>query len=220
MGRRTLSALAAAAATALLIAGCGGSEDTKDDKIKGADKGGTSSSSPTPRKTVAADPDAPKVSFPDDFEFITEFDQPADPKQAAALDGAVNFVRGIKHGITRQDVKDPVHTYYSDPMGTAPTYARDQITKHIKGGWTLTGKDRFTRPEVRLAKGGKQAAVTFCEDQSQMFGKEVKSGKILRTEPSDKDYYYFEVTMVPVAKSTVWQANSITVNGEATQCKG
>lgn len=219
MGRRTLSALAAVTTAALLLAGCGGGDDKeKDEKIAGAD---SSSKTPSarPSKTDTADHGGPEMTFPKDFEFVLDWEEPTDPDQAAALDGAVNFVRAIQHGVVKQSTADPAYMYYSTPSSDAQTYAREQIQQHIDGGWTLTGVDRYTKPQVRLADGGKRAAVSFCEDQSKMFGKEVKGGKVLRTEPSDKDYYFYEIAVEKVAETKTWHATELEVQGEATQCK-
>ncbi|MET7935964.1 hypothetical protein [Streptomyces sp. NPDC005322] len=219
MRRRATSALAAAAAAALLLAGCGGGDDKKDgDKIAGAQKGGASASA-TPSKEASGDDKGPEMTFPNDFKMVLDWERPSDAKQAAALDDAVNYVRGIRYGIVKQDAESAAYKYYSTPSGNTQPYAKDQIEQHIKGGWTLYGTDRYTQPKVRVSDDDKRSSVTFCRDQSKMYGKEVKSGKILRTKASDKDYSFYEVVMELVPKSELWQATSIEVQGEAKQCK-
>ncbi|MET8182549.1 hypothetical protein [Streptomyces sp. NPDC005336] len=221
MRRRATSALAAAAAAALLLAGCGGGDDKKgDDKIAGAKKGDKSPSASQSR-TSSAEEKGPKMTFPKDLEIDFEsWKTSGGAEQTAALDGAANFVRSIAHGVVKQDPKDSAYLYYSVPLQGAQAYAKDQIKQYIDGGWTMTGKDRYYRPAVRMADDGKRASVTFCNDQGEMFGKEVKTKKILRTEASDKSYSFYEVVMKRLPKGGgPWQAESIEVKGKATQCK-
>ncbi|MET7905409.1 hypothetical protein ABZS86_29680 [Streptomyces sp. NPDC005355] len=219
MRRRATSAFAASVAAALLLAGCGGGDGKKgDDKIAGAQKGDASSSA-APSKAASGDENGPEMTFPKDFKMVLDWERPTDAKQAAALDGATNFVRGIRYGTVKQDSESAAYKYYSSPSGSAQMYAKDQIEQNVKGGWTLYGTDRYTQPKVRVSDDGRRSSVTFCQDQSKMYSKEVKSGKVLRTKTSDRDYSLYEIVMELVPKSELWVATSIEVQGEAKQCK-
>ncbi|MEU6379989.1 hypothetical protein [Streptomyces sp. NPDC046909] len=224
MARRALPITAAAFATtaALLLTACGGGGDSSSDDIKGADTG---SSSPSASASASASPaaDRPDVSLPEDLDLVFDFEKPSDTDSAAALADAENYIRALNHGITEQNPDDPAFQYYS--AGDAARYANSQIKEYVKGGWTLTGTDRYYRAETSAAgdsKTVKLVNVTFCEDQSKVFGKEVKSGKVLESENAEgsaANYLKFSLVMASAKSSPVWRAQQITVTEKATECK-
>ncbi|WP_329336000.1 hypothetical protein OG866_18335 [Streptomyces sp. NBC_00663] len=221
MARRTLPVTAAAFAmsAALLLSACGGGDDTSSDDIKGADTG---SGRPSASASASASPaaDRPDVSLPKDLELVFDFETPSDADNAAALADAANYIRALNHGITEQDPSDPAYQYYS--AGDAARYANTQIKEYVKGGWTLTGKDRYYRAETSAAgesKSVKLVRVAFCEDQTKVYGKEVKSGKVLSTEAGPENYLKFSIVMASAKSSPVWRAQQITVKEKATECE-
>ncbi|MFE3164301.1 hypothetical protein [Streptomyces sp. NPDC059224] len=221
--RRTLPvATALAAAAALLLTACGGGNDSSKDneKIAGADANGTrTSTSPTPSNT-AANIHRPTMTFPSDFEMVFDITRRSGEKEAAALADAENFVRAVNYGIVRQDPEDAAYKFYSAAGSSAQSYAKKQIKQYVDGGWTVTGVQRYSQGKVDLAADGKRASVSFCDDDSKFYGKEVESKKILKTSPSDKDYYYFEIVMTASQEAPgLWTAEDIEVQTEATQCK-
>ncbi|WP_225859024.1 hypothetical protein [Streptomyces albicerus] len=221
--RRSLPVAAASAATAaLLLTACGSGDDkpSDNDKIAGADQGNAEQSASPSASAEADGIDRPKMAFPSDFKMVFDRTEPSDAKEAAALNDAENFVRAINHGIVQQDVADAAYKFYSDPRGTAQAYAKKQIQQYIDGGWTVTGTQRYTDAKVTLASGGNRASVSFCDDDSKFYGREIKSKKVLRTNPSDKDYYFFEIVMTTSKDAKgLWTAEAIEVQTEATQCK-
>ncbi|MFJ9565615.1 hypothetical protein ACIRQQ_36950 [Streptomyces fuscichromogenes] len=223
MKRRTMPAATALAATAaLLLTACeGGDSGSKaNDKIAGADSGSTKTSASPSASDAAAGIDRPAMSFPSDFEMTFDITKPSNAQEAAALSDAENFVRAINYGIIRQDPEDAAYKFYSTVGGTAQAYAKKQIKQYVDGGWTVTGVQRYSQGKVDLAADGKRASVSFCDDDSKFYGKEVKSKKILKTSPSDKDYYYFQIVMTASQEAKgLWTAGDIEVQTEATQCK-
>ncbi|MEV7785627.1 hypothetical protein AB0O72_09530 [Streptomyces sp. NPDC088106] len=214
------TALAATAVLLLTACGSGSDKSSDDDRIAGADTGNASpSTSPSTSENIP-DIKRPKMAFPSDFTM--EFDRavPSDAKQAAALTDAENFVRAINYGIVQQDAEDAGYKFYSTPGGSAQAYAKKQIQQYVDGGWTITGVQRYTRAKVEMASDGSRASVSFCDDDSKFYGKEVKTKKVLKTEPSDKDYYFFEIVMTASQEAKgLWIADTIEVQKEATQCK-
>ncbi|MDT9700844.1 hypothetical protein [Streptomyces sp. P17] len=218
MTRRTLTTTAATLAAALLLSACGGGGDDSPDDIKGADTG---TGSPSPTASAAADVERPDVSLPKDLKLVFDFEKPADADEAAALDDAANYIRALNYGITEQDPEDPAYKFYSG--AGAARYAKSQIESYVDGGWTVTGEDRYYRAETDAAGGSKAAKtvlVTFCEDQSKAYGKEVKTGKVQRTEESLASYQKFSILMASQQDSPVWRAQQITVAGKAEECRG
>ncbi|MEU9243248.1 hypothetical protein [Streptomyces sp. NPDC048385] len=223
MKRRTLPVAAALTATAvLLLTACGGGDDSSkdNDKIAGADSNATKTSASPSASNTTADIRRPTMTFPSDFEMAFDITKPSDAKEAAALGDAENFVRAINYGIIRQDAEDAAYKFYSTADGTAQAYAEKQIKQYVDGGWTVTGIQHYSQGKVDLAADGKRASVSFCDDDSKFYGKEVKSKKILKTSPSNKDYYYFEIIMTASQEAQgLWTAEDIEVQTEATQCK-
>ncbi|EFL34123.1 conserved hypothetical protein [Streptomyces viridochromogenes DSM 40736] len=159
--------------------------------------------------------------MPNDLDLVFDFEKPSDQDSAAALDDAANYIRALSHGITKQDPEDPAFQFYSS--GQASQYAHSQIKEYVDGGWTLTGKDRYYRAET--SKGDesekvKTVSVTFCEDQSRVYGKEVKTQKIHRTKESLASYQKFTLLMASVKGEPVWRAQQVTVEGKAEACRG
>jgi hypothetical protein len=221
--RRPLPVAAALVATAaLLLTACGSGDDTSsnDDKIAGADTGDAGKSA-SPSASAEADAlDRPKMTFPSDFKMVFDRTEPSEAKEAAALNDAENFVRAINYGILQQDAEDAAYKFYSDPRGNAQAYAKKQIQQYIDGGWTVTGTQRYTGAKVDLASDGNRASVSFCDDDSKFYGKEIKSKKVLKTKPSNKDYYFFEIVMTTSNEAKgLWTVETIEVQKEATQCK-
>ncbi|MGW7277540.1 hypothetical protein ACWGIV_04375 [Streptomyces sp. NPDC054844] len=221
MARSALTTTAATftATAALLLTACGGGgDDTSSDDIKGA---GTGSPSASASALNAPDANRPDVRLPEDLELVFDFEKPSDVDAAAALDDAANYIRALNHGITEQNAKDPAYRFYS--AAGATRYAESQIKEYVDGGWTLTGEDRYYQAEtspVGEAEKAKTILVTFCEDQSKAYGKEVKTGKVHRTEESLASYQKFSILMASQQDSPVWRAQQITVEGKAAECRG
>lgn len=215
----TMTAATFTATAALLLTACGGDDSSPDD-IKGAETGtaGPSASASTPG---TADVKRPDVSLPEDLKLVFDFEKPSDADATAALGDAANYIRALNHGITEQNAKDPAYGFYS--AAGAARYAESQIREYVDGGWTLTGEDRYYQAETSPVGEGEKAKsilVTFCEDQSKAYGKEVKTGKVHRTEESLASYQKFSLLMAPQQDSPVWRAQQITVEGKATECRG
>jgi hypothetical protein len=222
VARRALKTTAATltATAALLLTACGGGGDDSSDDIKGADKGGSSPSA-SASGSASTDVDRPDVSLPKDLDLVFDFEKPSDQDSAAALDDAANYIRALNHGITKQDPADPAFQFYSS--GQAAQYAHAQIKEYVDGGWTLTGKDLYYQAETSpgdKSEKVKTVNVTFCEDQSKVYGKEVKSEKVHRTKESLASFQKFTILMTSVKGNPVWRAQQVTVEGKAEECRG
>ncbi|MEV4034390.1 hypothetical protein [Streptomyces umbrinus] len=217
MARRALTTTTAAFATtaALLLTACGGSDDKSSDDIKGADKG---SSSPSASASATTGGGGPDLGLPKDFKLVFDFDKPSDAKHAAALTDAQNYIRALKHGIAQQDPDDPAYQFYSGAQATQ--YAKSQIEAWVKGGWTITGTDKYYDDEITTLNDGKGILVSFCRNQAKSYSKEIKTEKILRTEENLESYQTFRLLMVPPSGSSkVWKTGNIEVIGKAKECR-
>ncbi|MGW7419731.1 hypothetical protein ACWGJB_06625 [Streptomyces sp. NPDC054813] len=223
MKRRTLPAAAALAATAALLLTACGSGDNKggdNDKIAGADQG---TKTPTPSTSASGalaedKPDGVDVSLPKDMNLVFDWDKPKDKNEAAAMEDTANYVRAIYHGVDKRTSKVAAVTAYS--TGNGLSYAQTQINERVDGGWTAIGTRRHYEATTRSASNGNSVEVDFCVDSSKFYGKEVKTGKILKSEPSIADYDYFKIIMVKLPTSDgLWQAAKVFVEAKAEQCR-
>ncbi|PPS87904.1 hypothetical protein [Streptomyces sp. MH60] len=223
MKRRSLPVAAAlAASAALLLTACGGGDDksSDNDKIAGADQGTeTPKESAKPSAAPAEDkPDGVDVSLPKDMNLVFDWTKPKDENEAAAMEDAANYIRAIYRGVDKRTAKDAAVAAYA--TGDGLHYAETQISSRIDGGWTSIGTRRHYDVSTRSASNGNSVEVAFCVDSSKFYGKEVKTGKVLKSEPSIADFDHFEIIMVkyPTAER-LWQASKVFVETKAKQCQ-
>ncbi|ANB07874.1 hypothetical protein SAM40697_3916 [Streptomyces ambofaciens] len=223
MKRRSLPVAAALTATAaLLLTACGGGDDDSggNDKIAGADQSSAQpTKSPSPSGAPAADkPDGVDVSLPKDMNLTFDWEKPEDKNEAAAMEDAANFFRAIYRGVDKRTSKDAAVTAYA--TGEGLRYAKTQIDAWIEGGWTATGTLRHYDATTRSAANGKSVEVAFCADSGKFFGKEIKTEKVLTTEPSIEDFDHYKLIMVkyPTGRG-LWQASKVFVETKAAKCQ-
>ncbi|WBB62970.1 hypothetical protein O7599_10755 [Streptomyces sp. WMMC500] len=216
--RTALTAAALATAAALTLTACGDSDsgdDGRSEKIEGA-KDPSSETPESPMPEGDAPEGAPDVSLPEDMKLVFDWDEPSKPDHAVAQRDAANYIRSIYRGVAEQEPKDPAAQFYSRDQ--ALTYAQDQIQAYVDGGLTATGTERYYQAEVRSY--GTTVGISFCVDQSKIFGKKIKTDEVLRTEESSASYLFYQVSMAKFpGRDDVWQATTIDVEGEATQCE-
>nr|WP_223189848.1 hypothetical protein [Streptomyces sp. TRM68416] len=216
------AAAALAATAALLLTACGSEDDksSDNDKIAGAEQ-----ASETPKESATASgapaedkPDGVDLSLPKDMNLVFDWNKPADKNEAAAMTDAANFFRAIYHGVDKRTAKDAAVTAYS--TGEGLNYAKTQINAWIDGGWTATGTLRHYDATTRSAPNGTSVEVAFCADAGEFYGKEIKSGKVLETEPSIEDFDYYKIIMVKHPTGTdLWQASKVFVETKAAKCQ-
>ncbi|MCM1970699.1 MULTISPECIES: hypothetical protein [unclassified Streptomyces] len=223
MKRRTLPTAAALAATAaLLLTACGSGDDdaSGNDKIAGADQ---QSSKPEPSKEASGAPDEDKpdgvdVSLPKDMNLVFDWDKPKKANEAAAMEDAANFIRAIYRGVDKRTTQDAALAAYS--TGNGLRYGKTQIEDRLEGDWTATGTRRHYQATTRSASNGNSVEVAFCVDSTKFYSKEVKSGKVLKTEPSITDFNHFKIIMVKLPTGDdLWQASNVYIEAKATKCQ-
>ncbi|MEU9735716.1 hypothetical protein [Streptomyces sp. NPDC048002] len=223
MKRRTLpAATALVAAAALLLSACGSEDDKSgdNDKITGAESG-----SPTPKESTSPSgapaedkPDGVDVSLPADVNLVFDWDEPKNKNEAAAMADTANFFRAMFRGVDKGTTKDAGVVTYAVDGGLK--YANTQINAYIDGGWTVTGTRRHYDVTTRSAANGTSVEVAFCADDTKFYGKEVKSGKVLKTDPSINDFGYFKIIMVKNPTGTdLWRASKVFVETKAAKCQ-
>ncbi len=200
MARRTPSALALVPAAVLLLTGCGSSASPHHGHgIAGAASG--SGSSGAPSAPASDPPGAPSFRLPSDVRVDIAAPAPGGAEANAAASGLEYAIRALRDGFSKDDgqVAPMVHAYASD----AGLFWSARIARDKARGRTITGTYRYYDIAVRT-RGGSAATATFCEDQREAFAKDVTTGKVYRTAPSDKDFYAFTALMRKDAAGT-WQ---------------
>ncbi|OIV35899.1 hypothetical protein BIV57_19065 [Mangrovactinospora gilvigrisea] len=197
---------ACAAAAAVTLAGCASSGGGKG-TIKGASDGGATSASPS------AGPSAAAIKLPSDFtiDFAGWTRTGNGPKDAVLAD-AQNFIRSVRAAEAYHDRNGPFRKY-SD--GAAATRVSQDIASmsSYKGGVTITGTDRYSQNKVEVT--GTRAAVTYCDNQSGTYSKVMRTGAVLRTSASPKDYLRYANTLQKDADG-VWKTMTIQVTEDAS----
>ncbi|GAA2545123.1 hypothetical protein GCM10010423_50610 [Streptomyces levis] len=225
MKRRTLPAVVTLTATAaLLLTACGSGDDKPGDnhKTAGVERGGAQapkeSTKPSAAAQTEAKPGGVDVSLPKDMNLVFDWDRPKDGNEAAAMDDAANFFRAIYRGVDKRTTEDAAVATYA--TGDGLHYADTQINAWIDGGWTATGTLRHYDVITRSTPNGKSVEVAFCADSQKFYGKEIKSQRILRTEPSLEDFDHYKIVMVKVPTGKdLWQASKVFVKTKAAQCQ-
>ncbi|KUN26568.1 hypothetical protein AQJ23_15535 [Streptomyces antibioticus] len=158
------------------------------------------------------------VSLPEDINLVFDWTKPKDRNEAAAMGGAANFLRAIFRGVDKGTTEDATVTAYA--TGGGLKYATTQINAYIDGGWTVTGTRRHYGATTRSTSNGRSVEVAFCSDSTKFYGKETKTGKVLKTEPSIKDFSHFDIIMVKYPTGTdLWQASKVYVETESARCR-
>ncbi|AUH40397.1 hypothetical protein [Streptomyces sp. CMB-StM0423] len=215
--RTALTAAALATAVTLTLTACGDSDSGDDggtEQIEGAkDSSPDASASPTQEEAPEG---APDVSLPEDIKLVFDWEEPSKPEHAAAQRDAANYIRSQFRGSAEQELNEPSTQFYARDQ--ALTYAQDQIQQDIDAQQSATGTERFYRVETKSY--GRTVGISFCADQTKIYSKKLKTGEVLRTEPSDADFLFYQITMSTFpGRDEVWQATGIDVEGEAVQCK-
>jgi hypothetical protein len=210
------------AMAALLLTACGSGDDKSADNDKIV---GTGQAAKTPKESASASgapaedkPDGVDVSLPGDMDLAFDWEKPKDKSEAAAMDDAANYLRAIYRGVDKRSTEETAVTIYS--TGDGLHYAQVQINEWIKGGWTATGTLRHYDATTRSAPNGKSVEVAFCADSGKFHGREIKTNKILKTEPSIADFDYFKIVMTRFPTGTdLWQASKVFVETKAEKCR-
>ncbi|MFJ1972979.1 hypothetical protein ACIO93_30415 [Streptomyces sp. NPDC087903] len=200
--RQRTAAAGLLAAVAFSVTGC--SSDSGDgsgsDKIAGAEAGETGSSSPS--ASASAEKDAPVFALPSDIKATVEKQPTGDATKDAVLRDVAYSARARLEAFAKGDGQTAnLNRYFAS---SALTYWSDRVATLKKQGLTLTGDYRFYDFEVTDVAGGKTAAVRYCEDQSKAYGKDVRTNKVQRTQPSDKDFILYTLQAVKDSRGD-WQ---------------
>ncbi|MFJ5836219.1 hypothetical protein ACIQGO_05465 [Streptomyces shenzhenensis] len=211
---RLLTTAAAGVTAVLLLAGCGGNDDTKqNDKITGADTAPTKSSSPTP--TEPTSPDRPKIELPSDVTYTFDWPKTGDADKDAVLADSEQSIKAVDLAIVNQDALDKPYLYYYE--GEAAVGTQEFIQNYVDHKASITGSYRFYAPEVAVAKDG-TASLSYCEDQGKAYVKYLDTNKVKKTEVTSKSYVIYHTSLKKNSKG-VWVIQKINSQSGSAKCQ-
>ncbi|MEV5435234.1 hypothetical protein AB0K80_04265 [Streptomyces sp. NPDC052682] len=206
MKRRPLPAAAALVATAaLLLTACGSGKDSSkaDDKIAGADTGGsTPSVSPSTSQGSIKGPD---IALPEDVKETFEGWKTGDATKDAILADAGRAQTAVTYAVTQGDPDSPALSFYQ--AGTALAGSQDWVKEIVDAGLTFYGSVRYYAPNIRVFDS-KSAGVSYCADESKAFNKDRKTNKVDKTPVTDDSYVLYS-TRLEKNSEGVWQTTKL-----------
>ncbi|MGW0864052.1 hypothetical protein [Streptomyces sp. NPDC002611] len=217
MNRRPtlLAALTLTAAAALTLSACGSDDSSKskdNDKIAGADDGGSTTATPT--ESAAQPAGRPEVKLPSDLTMDFEGGKTGDAVKDAVLADNAERMRSVNAAIAGTDPKAKAMNFYN--TGRALEAAAVWVEKFKKANLGITGTIRYYDRTVTV-DGGKAASVLFCADESKGYAKDLKTNKPKVTPPSDEDFILYN-TRLEKNSDGVWQTTRIVSTAGAKQC--
>lgn len=190
--QRTLTTLATLLAATLTLTACGNdSSDSNDDKIAGAEDKPDSTkkdeSSPSPSSTGL-----PDFNLPDDIKVDISEDKTGNATKDKILQEHAESLLARQRIFIDLDPNSRYLTrYYTED---AQTYYVDEIKKAKKNGVTITGEYRYHTRKIE-SQTDDRAVITFCEDKSKAFAKDIKTDKIKNSKPGPLDHLFTTAVM-------------------------
>ncbi|QKW08469.1 hypothetical protein HUT18_20955 [Streptomyces sp. NA04227] len=217
MIRRNLpAAIVLTISAALTLTACGGGDDSKDsDEIVGADKQSPAAgSSPSPSKESGSQ-NLPDFKLPKDIKVEIEPVETGNELKDQILREQAESLMARQRILVDRDVNSGyLNRYYE---GEARDFYITLIKKAKAEGMTITGTYRYY--DRKITQNTKdRAVVTYCEDQTKAYSKDVKTGKAQKTEPSPEDFTLNTAVLTKTPNST-WVVQSLTGKTPAQECQ-
>ncbi|MFE0175285.1 hypothetical protein ACFWZ2_23490 [Streptomyces sp. NPDC059002] len=214
MNRRTMPTVAAlAAASALILTACSSGSESSD-KIEGAG-GDTSTASKSPTTSPTKPAKLPDFGLPDDVTVDIESGATGDKAKDRILQEQAEGLMARQRIYVDLDPNSRYLTRYYD--GEARAYYVAEIKKAKAEGRTITGHYRYYDRKI-VDSNDDRAIVTYCEDRSKAYAKDIKSGKTRKTEPSPEDFIKNTATLRKTEYGT-WLVQSFRGKTSAKECQ-
>jgi hypothetical protein len=201
------------AAAALLLTSCSSDSDPGD-KIKGAEQE-ASSGSPSPKPSPSFSVKVADFGLPDDIKVEIESNTTGDKAKDQILKEQAEAIMARQRLYVDLDPNSRYLTRYY--AGEARDFYVADIKKSKSAGRTITGTYRYYDRKVEQNTDDR-AIVTYCEDRSKAFAKDIKSGEIQKTEPSPEDFIRNTATLRKTEHNT-WLVQAFRGETSAKECQ-
>ncbi|WP_431679109.1 hypothetical protein [Kitasatospora sp. KL5] len=213
------TAIAAGALGMAALTGCGsnGAKSTDAPTIAGA---ATGSASPSASASPSSAAGVPEAVLPDGVTLTVEAQPTGDPQKDAVLAGVTARYRAVYQAIGRQDPEDALYKQWTTATvktASARQHDRTYIANLVGKKHTVTGAYRVYDPKFVTVDAAK-ANVTWCEDQTKAFAREVATGKVLTTTPSRTDYIFFDAILEKAADGR-WLTSALLGHEGDSRCQ-
>ncbi|MFJ5836217.1 hypothetical protein ACIQGO_05455 [Streptomyces shenzhenensis] len=211
---RLLTTAATGVTAVLLLAGCGGNDDTKQgDRIAGTDTDPTRSSSPTPMEPTS--PNRPKIELPSDLTYTFDWPKTGDPDKDAVLSDSEQSIKAVDLAIVNQDALDHAYRFYYE--GEAAAQTEQFIEAYAEAEARTTGTYRFYHAVVDVS-GGSTASLVYCEDQGKAYDLYLKTKKVDKT-PVTKNSYVLYSSQLKRNDNGVWVVEKLSSHRGSAECR-
>ncbi|MBV9024988.1 MAG: hypothetical protein JO362_14635 [Streptomycetaceae bacterium] len=212
MTTRTLTAAATlVTAAGLLMTGCSSSGDQSSGPIKGVQTAAPSSAAPSALSSTQR----PKITLPSDLHLVFEGDKTGNSTKDAVLYDNEQFIEATHQAIARSNPNDTAYQSYAEGPAGADTYK--WIKTFVDAHMRSTGTARYYDREVMIGGDG-SATISYCEDESKAYGKDLKSGKVEVTPATTNSYVYYAGSVKRNSKG-IWVAEQMTSQRGAVKCQ-
>ena len=199
LSKRTIrvpAVVAAVLSAGLLLGACGGEDGgggKSSDAIEGAGKGAGGDKSASSSASPSKEKGAPSFDLPDDVTVKIEGAKVGDDGRGALTRDAVYSIKALVEARANGTPGTAnMVRYFKSP---ALPYWGKVISDAKKQGTKVTGKFVYYNFRVGGADP-KGTDVRYCEDQRYAYAKEIKSGKVRKTKPSEKSFSEYHLGMV------------------------
>lgn len=215
MKRRSMPTIAALAATAaLFLTACSSDDSGSSDRIEGAGQE-TDSGSKSPKASPSSSAKVADFGLPDDIKVDIESVETGNTAKDQILKEQAEGLMARQRIYVDLDPNSLYLTRYYD--GEARAFYTSEIKKAKAEGRTITGHYRYYDRKVE-ENTDDRAIVTYCEDRSKAYAKNIKSGKTLKTAPSPEDFIKNTATLRKTEHGT-WLVQAFRGEVSAKECR-
>ncbi|MCQ9705385.1 MULTISPECIES: hypothetical protein [Streptomyces] len=218
VNRRSLPAVPLAVAAVLSLSACGGGgeKSAEDDRIAGADGGGSTSAAPGP--SASPEVKRPAIKLPKDMKNVFEGGGTGDPVVEAVLRDSEGRINSLDEAIHTRSLERPAFGFYN--TGDAARGAAVWVQGFYDDKITWTGTVRYYDRKVTVeGKKKDKATLSYCADESKAFNKELKSGKVSDAVDGSGDSLVFYHTRLVKNDKGVWQTTDVYSKRGTSPCQ-
>ncbi|NUP74332.1 MAG: hypothetical protein HOQ07_06755 [Sinomonas sp.] len=205
--RKVIPGLAGVCCAAMLLTGCGGgsgqkaatlpSLSTSTSTTAAATSSAPATSATTSSSAATSSPSSnvPAAVLPADFKIVVDAPTPTDPTQQAIWSGWLSFYQAEYQAVGGSNADDPLYKQWTGEAGNGAPSAQETTRQFIlqfqSSGLTVSGTMRLYQRAI-LGTSAQGTHLSWCEDQTFAYAKDVKTGVVQKTQPSRKDFDYYE----------------------------